>query len=177
MGEVIAITCPHCGGRVERVGNEYFAKCPYCGVEIAFNEIKEEAQVGAYRERIDVLEQNENTDREKRLTMQRWIRIRNIVFAVLNLTNFLGFVLVGCETMGGIDKWVNIGALLMFVTCAGFLPAVPLLAFNYPGYNALYKKEEKFGQVRMLFVLGGVGIGLFLLSAIAAYFTLRLMFG
>ena len=177
MGDIIAITCPHCGGQVERASNDYFAKCPYCGVEVAFNEIREEAQVGAYRERLDVLEQSESTDREKRLTMQRWVRIRNISFAAMNLTNFLAFVLVGCDTMGGIDKWVPAGALLMLVTLAGFLAAVPLLAVNYPGYNALYKKEEKFGKVRMFFVLGGVGIGLFLLSAIAAYIVLSLLFG
>ena len=95
MGDIIAIACPHCGGRVQRNNNEYFAKCPYCGSEIAFNEIREEAQLGAYRERLDVLEQSENTDRAKRLDMQKWIRNRNIVFAVISVCNFLAFLLVG----------------------------------------------------------------------------------
>ena len=61
MADIVTITCPHCGGQVDRVDNAFFAKCPYCGIEVAFNEIKEEVQVGEYRERIDTaIELQEN---------------------------------------------------------------------------------------------------------------------
>ncbi len=176
MGDIIAIACPHCGGRVQRENNAYFAKCPYCGSEVAFNEIKEEAQIGAYRERLDVLEQYENTDRAKRLTMQKWTRNRNIVFAILSILNFLGFFFVGISSYTEDDNWVGPGSILFLITFAGLLIAVPYFAVNYPGYNALYKKDEKFGKLKMWVKLWAVAISLLLVTAFMAYAVLEIAY-
>lgn len=176
MADIVTITCPHCGGQVDRVDNAFFAKCPYCGIEVAFNEIKEEVQVGEYRERIDTLEHNENVDRQKRLTMQKWVLLRNIVLGALSFTNFMGFLLVGSVNMSGNEGPLGFGSILFLITIGGFLIAIPALSVNYPGYNALYRKEEKFGKVRMFFQLGGVGLALLLVSAMLAYIVLRFIY-
>ena len=173
MGNIVAITCPHCGGQVQRSNNEYFAKCPYCGIEIAFNEIKEEAQLGAYKERLDVLEQSENADTAKRLELQKWIRIRNIVFVIICFLIFAAFLLVGISRNLGIRTIAGIGGLCMFLACLGMMIGVIALAYNYPGYNALYKTNEKFGRLKMAFKLAAAGIGLMLCSAFIAYLVLR----
>ena len=177
MGNIVAITCPHCGGQVQRANNEYFAKCPYCGIEVAFNEIKEEAQLGAYKDRLNVLEQNESIDTAKRLEMQKWVMIRNIVLVVISLLTFLAFVLVGMSTMMGIETFVGLGSICLLLALGGTLAAVPSLSVNYPGYNALYRTNEKFGKLTMMFKLGGLTVGLMLVSAFVAYFVLRIIGG
>ena len=177
MGNIIAITCPHCGGHVERSNNEYFAKCPYCGIEVAFNEIKEEVQLGAYKERLNVLEQSESIDTSRRIEVQKWLVARNIVFGIICILTFAAFVLVGAATNFGVDTFVGIGSLCMFLACLGMMIGVPALSYNYPGYNALYRTNEKFGKLKMVFKLGVMGIGLMLVSAFIAYLVLRLIGG
>ena len=56
--DIVLIKCPNCGGNIERQKGEYFSKCPYCGAEVCFDEIKEEAQLGVLKDKIDILEKN-----------------------------------------------------------------------------------------------------------------------
>ncbi len=172
---VVTIDCPHCGGRLERRKDEYFAKCPYCGSEIAFDEIKEEAQLGAYREKIDTLEHNENVDTVKRLSMQKWILARNIVFSVMAVFNCIGFLLVGLDKDKEESPLITIGSLLMFLVILCWMFGMPFLSAAYPGYNALYRKDERFGKVRMWLKLCVLSFAVFVASAFIAYIIMKIV--
>lgn len=172
---VLALDCPHCGGRLERKKDEYFAKCPYCGSEIAFNDIKEEAQLGAYREKINTLEHNENIDTAKRLSMQKWVLGRNIVFTVMAVFNCIGFLLVGLEKDKERSPLIAVGSVLMLIAFLGWMVGTPFLSATYPGYNALYRKNEKFGKVKMWLKLCALTFAVFIASAFMAYIIMSII--
>ena len=95
--DIVEIECPNCGAPVERKQGEYFVKCPFCGVEIGFDEMKEEVQFGEMQNRINILEKRDAVDMSHRRSLDRWLRSRNIMMAVMGIFSFLGFMLVGTK--------------------------------------------------------------------------------
>lgn len=94
MMDIITLECPNCGAKVVRQKNEYFATCPYCGVEVCFDEIKGEAAKGQIDELKDSVEgykkEKEIID-EGRENLKRWSRWRNILYASITGLVFFGF--------------------------------------------------------------------------------------
>ncbi len=137
--DIVSIKCPNCGAPVERKGSEYFAKCPYCNLEVSFDEIKEEAQIDELKDRIGSYEKMQSFDANKRADLHKWTVIRNVAFAVVGVLNFCGFVLVGASEINGnsIGPMVGFGSMfVLFAFVIGF--ATPFaLAYYYPTYNVL----------------------------------------
>ena len=95
--DIITLECPNCGAKVVRQKNEYFATCPYCGVEVCFDEIKGEAAKGQIDELKDSVEgykkEKEIID-EGRENLKRWSRWRNILYASITCLVFFGFFFI-----------------------------------------------------------------------------------
>ena len=170
---MVTIECPKCGGQVKRKKNEYFAFCPYCGAEIGFDEIKEEAQLGKYIERIDTLEKNEQESRGNREQMSKWLKLRNGMLILMTTLNFLGT----CVEAGASLIFPNVWDYLTWGALAGVLCAAavgiwligtPIVALRYPCYDVFQEKKEKAGRIKMLLLLAGIGVVLLAISMILA---------
>ena len=86
--DIVEIECPNCGAPVERKQGDYFGKCPFCGVEIGFDEMKEEVQFGEMQNRINILENRDAVDMSHRRSLDRWLRSRNIMMAVMGIFSY-----------------------------------------------------------------------------------------
>ena len=167
--ELITLNCPNCGGVIQRKIDQYFVRCPYCGSEVAFDGIKEEAQLNGYKMRINDLEQSENADRKNREDMLRWIKARNIFMIIMSIAHFLSFSIVGYQVSIDGDNWIGLGAIFFLISYGIYLFVNPFLAAIYPAYNALSKRTEKGGKVIMWLKLMAIGFGLQLLAVILAF--------
>ena len=175
--DIVTINCPNCGGAIQRKKNEYFVRCPYCGSETAFDEIKEEVQLTEYRERLDGLEQDANTDRVNREAMIKWCRWRNIFLIAMTLFQLLGFLAVGYVNATENEGLLGIGSLSVLAALMIYLGGMPALASHYPAYNALVKTTEKGGKVIMWLKLLAIGFGLLFAGAFGAYLILSVFMG
>ena len=166
---IVSVECPNCGGQVQRKENDYFGVCPYCGTEIAFDEIREEAQLTGYRERLDKLELDSSIDSANKQTLLKWLRIRNICFIVLAICTFLGFAFAGCPAAEEQEFYVGVGAILMLIAGVILIGAIPYISSNYPEYNILRGKIEKGAKLKMYITLMLTAIGVCLVAAFLAY--------
>ena len=99
--------CGHCFVPVyktykkDKIRDIVTLECPYCGVEVCFDEIKGEAAKGQIDELKDSVEryrqQEEFVDAGRR-NLKRWNMWRNILYAGITFLVFLGFLFVGAAT-------------------------------------------------------------------------------
>lgn len=169
--DIILIECPHCGGQVERKEGEYFAKCPYCGKEVCFNEIKEEAQINVFKDKLNDLEQKNKVEQEHKEKLQKWLKARNAFFAVMAICNFAGFFLVGISDAEdhADDVKMMIGSVCMIIawTLLLFVPAA--LGLAYPNYNILSGSPEPGGKLKEGVKLLAAGFGICAATTVIAY--------
>lgn len=166
--KVIEIQCPNCGGTVSRKADEYFAVCPYCNVEIGFDDLKEEAAVTGMRSKLETLDRhfknekafkNESAKRNKKL---------KLLLAAATLLYLTGAVLTG---IGDVDSAaMSIGVLILLCAFAVYLPTTIVYAHTYSVFNddkgaAESKRSSKF---YMWLRLTGICLLLIFLATIAA---------
>lgn len=171
--DIVEIECPNCGAPIERKQGEYFGKCPFCGVEIGFDEMKEEVQFGEMQNRINILEKRDAVDMSHRRSLDRWLRSRNIMMTVMGIFSFLGFMLVGTkEDTSSSDKFITgIGVLCMLIAIA-MLFVVPIISASlFPGYRSpnMPQVPKENSKIRMWVKLAFTGILVCLAGAIIAY--------
>ena len=166
---IISIECPNCGANVNRKENEYFATCPFCGSEVAFNELKEEAVAGDYIDRINELEEEKDNDEKIRLKLRNWYKTRNGFFAFVGLFHCIGFGIVGAHLNDRDDTVVGLGVVFCMLSWICFLASPALLSATYPAYNVLTGKPEKGGRFKMYFILAGIELALIVLGTVLAY--------
>ena len=100
--------------------------------------MKEEVQFGEMQNRINILENRDAVDMSHRRSLDRWLRSRNIMMAVMGIFSFLGFMLVGTkEDTSASDKFITgIGVLCMLIAIA-MLFVVPIISASlFPGYRS-----------------------------------------
>ena len=166
---IISIKCPNCGGVIEREDGAHFAGCPYCGSEICFDEIREEAQVDAFREKLEVLERNDNFEESNRRRLRGWVKKRNIVFAVLAVLHLAGFTLAGFGSELDAEAPLGTGAVLVLLAWCMILFVLPILGAAYPEYNILSGKVEKGAKIIMWLKLAGVAVMVCIFTSFLAY--------
>ena len=175
--EVVSIECPNCGARIERKNNEYFAKCPYCGVEVAFDEIKEEAQIGELKDKVRTFEKTAGEDEEWRRKHRKWRTIRIVGLAVVGVFNFCGFSLVGSSDAFGyrFETMLGFGAIFCMLSwiTAIFLPF--FLGRRYPAYDFLTGEVDAAAGLKAGVKLAFLELGVLLFSAFAAYVFMRML--
>ena len=172
--DVVSIECPNCGGHIERKGTEYFVKCPYCDVELAFDDIKEEAQIGELKDKVNNLKQLRSDEDSKRSELRKWILWRNILFGLMGALHFCGFTCVGAS--GSDDAQIGfllgLGSMMCLAAWVMALALPFVMASRYPAYNLLNGGKEVAGHARACFRLLLTTVGILLLSAFAAYVVL-----
>ena len=175
--QVVSIECPNCGAKIERKDNEYFAKCPYCEVEVAFDEIKEEAQIGELKSKVRSLEKTAGEDEEWRSKHRKWRTMRNVGLAAVGVLNFCGFSLVGSSDALGLkfETMLGFGAIFCLLSwiLAFVLPFV--LGKHYPAYDVLTAEEDKTAGLKAGVKMAFMVLGVLLFSAFAAYIFMRLL--
>ena len=147
---LVKITCPNCGAAVERKKDDFFGTCPFCGIEIGFDEMKEEVQFTEMQNRINYLENQERANAANRIDTKKWLKIVKTVFSIMALLTFLGFTLIGLspkdtEETSGLTV---IGSLLLtMVLCIGVFSPFGLGSI-YPGDADTFSKQENLRKVR-----------------------------
>ncbi len=174
---IVSIECPNCGGRIPRQGSEYFVRCPYCDTEVAFNEIKEEAQIDALKDRLDAYEQMADDDETIRRRVARWIMVRNISLSAMGVLHFFGFSLVGASDYAGSKKELLLGFGSVFCLIAWVLAfCVPaILGYYYHPYNVLTHEPQKAGRLKTGIMLAIIGLAILVFSAFAAFVLMRVL--
>ena len=146
---MISMECPNCGASVKRKKNQYFANCPYCGVEVAFDEIREESK-GDVRGQII-----------------RWKRIRNICLSVIGVLCFCAFAFAGAKSNG--DILVGIGTVCMILAVTMIITAPIILGGKYPDYDILTDTMDRSAKIKMWAKLMFSSLVIYLLATIAAF--------
>ena len=179
--DTIIINCPYCGGNMERRRNEYFAYCPYCGREVCFDEIKEEAMLGSYRDAISQLQTYNNAlaynQQQQELARQKlrtWVRRRNILFTVMSLLHCIGFMLV-CTAPDADSDRTGFGMLMMFAAWLTLIMTTALFALSYPQYDPLTGRSDPISRLGLLFKLFIVGIAMCALGMLVGVIILAVM--
>ena len=174
--DVVSLECPNCGGHVERKGSEYFVKCPYCGVEVAFDEIKEEAQIGGLKDKVSSLERMQDEQEAKRSALRKWILWRNILFGLMGAMHFCGFTCVGASEAGDPSMELVLGLGTVLCLFAWIMAiALPLaMASNYPAYDLLNGGTEVAGKPKACLKMFLMTFGILALSAFAAFIVLTI---
>ena len=177
--DIVSLTCPNCNGIVKRKNNEYFAKCPYCGSEVCFNDIKEEAVIGQMSQELRRMQTDKNLSDAKLAAVRRWVRMRNIVVILQALFGFFAMFLVTVSTKNGDPNEVFIASgsmCLIFGTLFLFLMPLLLGAFR-PAYDPITGKDEKGMKVKALFATFGLQLAAGLLGIIIGVIVVALFIG
>ena len=169
--DIVMIKCPNCGGNTERRDGEYFSKCPYCGTEICFDEIKEEAQIGALKNRLNTLEENDREVQSVRDRLKLFYKFRNIYFAVISLLMIFGFTIITFADSDDPADETKLGlgsvSVLISLMISFFVPM--MLAAYYPSYNIVTGKNDPKAKILMWIKLALISVGLLVLSMIIAF--------
>ncbi len=175
--QVVSIECPNCGAKIERRDNEYFAKCPYCEVEVAFDEIKEEAQIGELKDKVRSLEKTVGEDEEWRSKHRKWKLYRNVGLAVVGVLNFCGFSLVGASDAFGVkfEPMLGFGAIFCLLSWVAAIGLPLLLGGYYPPYNVLTGEMDPTAKLKAGVKLAFAELGVLLISSIVAYVFMSIM--
>lgn len=156
--DMIEITCPNCGGVMQRKRSEYFARCGYCGKEVVFDEIKEEAELYGIRKKLKHNERIKKEYNEQYAKFKKW----RIVLIVSSIIYFLvcckGFWdIINYDSTVGV--WYIIAGFVMFVMFPIFL------SLQYPVYDFHKHKTNEFLRIKMgvklyayMFMLGTASI-------------------
>ena len=178
MMDIVSLQCPSCGGKVVRQKNEYFATCPYCGVEVCFDEIKGEAQKGQIDELKDSVEryrQQEELMDAGRRSLKRWNMWRNILYVSITFLVFLGFLFVGVsnDPDPAHDTLVGIGSVIMIFAIMIFFSGPVYLGLSYPDYDIVYGKRGASDKLMMCLKLAAICLGCAVLGAFTTYIVLK----
>lgn len=170
--DIVSIKCPNCGGMIKRQPNEYFARCQYCGGEVCFDEIKEEAVIGEYADRIEELERDKSVLQSRKKELKNWSKARNCFLGIMSICNLIGFVLIGASDGDDSSSVMILGAILVIIAITLFFAAIPILAAVFPSYDAFTGEKESGGRVKMLIKLYAIGLSLGIISSFSAYIIL-----
>ena len=175
--DMVVINCPYCGGAVQRINNDYHANCPYCGREVCFDEIKEEAQLASYREKLVELQysnsalMNHRQQEEKsRQQLRSWIKKRNTFFVVITLLNAIGFSIISAVDED--SDLMGLGVTMVLAAWTILITSVIIFTFSYPSYNFLTGNNEPVNRCALFFKLFGIGIALCALGTFAGIILL-----
>ena len=144
---IVTIECPNCGAPVERKEGEYFGTCPFCGVEVGFDEMKEEVQFVEMQNRINILENQDRVDFINRDVLKKWLKKRNIIFTIMFIMQFIAFSLIGTSDYdsGG----MALGVIIMLIVLGiGFFSPITL-AGQFPGYIDVYGKPDQSSKAKL----------------------------
>ena len=166
--DIVTIECPNCGGNVERRKGEYFGRCPFCGIEIGFDEMKEEVHFDNMQQKINALENQDRIDFINRNALSKWIKQRNAFFTIITIVHFIGFALVETRTQDSGE--FRLGVILMLLTYGAVIFLTPILSGKFPGYIDVYGRPDKSGKakVKMWLKLFIIAFLLCFLSAFAS---------
>ncbi len=139
----VTFRCRYCGGEAIRGKDTYFAVCPYCGMQVGFDELKEEAQVEYYRQRVQNLEQSTQGYFANREKLRHWIRRRNLFLTIFTIVHFLSWLLMAYGAQIESDDTMAMGAIGIVFTIIVALTFLPLMAISYPEYNILTGQIDK----------------------------------
>lgn len=171
--DIVKIQCPNCGAPIERKQGAYFGKCPYCGIETGFDEMKEEVQFGAMQNRINFLENQDQVDLAHRKALDKWLKGRNIMFIAIFIATFLAFILVGTnENKTESEEFMTgIGVISMILSFFTLLIGPIVAASVFPGYRSpnMPQVPKENSKVRMWLKLMVIGILIALAGAFTAY--------
>ena len=171
--DIVKIQCPNCGAPIERKQGAYFGKCPFCGVEIGFDEMKEEVQFGDMQNRINVLENQNQIVLAHRKALDKWLKGRTIMFIAVFITSFIGFMLVGThEDKTGTEEFITgIGVISMILSFFTLFIGPIVAASVFPGYRSpnMPQVPKENSKVRMWLKLMAIGLLIALAGAFTAY--------
>lgn len=174
--DVVSIECPNCGAKIERKPGEYFVTCKYCGGEVCFDEIKEEAQIGRLKSKLDVLEKKDKDEEAVRKSLQSWVKKRNITLGIMSFLQCFGFFLVGCSGEDPADDGlVGLGSMCILAAIGMLIAAPIVLGALYPDYNILSGQKDSTARIKMWLKLFGISLCICLVSAILAFVILSIL--
>ena len=162
----IKIDCPHCGAAVERQKGEYFGKCPYCGAEVCFDDIKAESEVTGLRDKVNDLDWQITSEKQYKKQLAKWNKNRGREYIIPCIMSFLGVLSVSLSTDENDDS-VMIG--IMLIICALLLLFISsvLKCLNHPAFVP-GNEEYAGGKPSMLRMMGELlGAGFLLLCGSA----------
>ncbi len=175
--DMVVINCPFCGGEMQRRNNDYHAYCPYCGREVCFDEIKEEAQLASYREKLVELQYSNSAlmnhrqqEENLRQQLRSWIKRRNSFFIVITLLNAVGFSII-CAVDEKSDL-MGLGVTAVLAAWTILITSVIISTFSYPSYNFLTGNNEPVNRFALFFKLLGIGLALCALGTFAGIILL-----
>lgn len=167
--DMITFTCPNCGGNAERKNNDHFAKCPYCGAEIGFNVLKEEAAEGVYRQKAETPEQRSAIEQKINSQAAKWVKFRNISLVVMGVLHTAGIACFSIADNKGSESGQFAGVMSMLIAWfIGFF-MIPGSSIFYPKYNILTGKDDNMIQVKQAVKAAVVSLILAIVTAFAAY--------
>ncbi|MBR1470829.1 MAG: hypothetical protein IJ600_04210 [Lachnospiraceae bacterium] len=175
--DIVSIECPKCAGEVRRKKQEYFAKCPYCGTEVCFNEIREEAQVTRFREQAEILSGQKASYEARVKELKHWEKMRNIFMVIITVCNLIGWCCFGYATEMGdaleneVPQWI--GMLFLCVAFVCLLIFIPILGGIYPDYDLLTGEKKAGARIKMSLKLIGVTVLLCMGTIIIAVILMR----
>ena len=167
--DIIEIQCPNCGGTIQRKKDEYFAVCPYCGGEVGFNELKEEAAVTGMHSKLESLDRHYQNEKEYMSVKARRKKGLLISYAIATLIYLTGAVL----TSFGEEDSPMLGAGVICILCAFavYLTSAAVFASSFTVFNFEKGVSETSKPIRFLMWLKLTGIGFLLvfLATVAAF--------
>ena len=143
----VSMTCPKCGATLKRKNELFFTHCPYCGVELAFDEINEES-----------------TDQVRKKIVE-WKKMRDIYYLVLGVLSFLGDVLMDTRDF----TWSLVALVLTGISWLMFIIVPIVMGAKYPSYNLLTNKEDKGARVKKWAELVLISLCVITAAALAGY--------
>ena len=164
--DIVTIECPNCGAAVQRNKGEYFGKCPYCGVEVGFDEMKEEVQFVEMQNRINDLNWKITTDKQYKKQLAKWNKGRNRLYFISCLFSTVGFLFAILSTEDD-DAFITLGVSLILLALLTLFIGAPLKCIGYP---ALFEGNEDFASTkisRLGLLVKVTGIGFLLLCGTA----------
>ncbi len=173
-GSQVTFRCRYCGGEAVRNKNTYFALCPYCGMQVGFDELKEEAQVEFYRQRAQDLEQSSQGYFANRDKLKAWLKLRNRFYIFIFVMHFFAWLLIGydAQTEQETHMWLGMICLIFALVVGGVF--LPLMAMDYPEFNILTGQVEKGRKGKMALKLIGTCLLLCVGSVILAFVVIAI---
>ena len=167
--DMVTFTCPNCGENAERKQNDYFAKCPYCGAEIGFNDLKEEAAEDVYKQKVETLEQRSALEQKINSQAAKWVKFRNISLVVMGVLHTAGFAAFAIADYLDNETGRGIGVVpLLIAWFIGFF-MLPGSCIFYPKYDLRTDRENNMIQVKQAVKVFAVALMVAVTTSYAAY--------
>ncbi len=166
--EVIKMDCPNCGAHLKRQQGEYFAKCPYCDSEIAFDSLQAEATVDTYRQQVNTFETMEAGRSRIRLEQKQWNRLKYLLIAACGILNFAGFTMVGYCDLKETESLMGPGVCALLLASAIFLAAPICLTLTVPDRDILTGEKKPGIRIKTIIQMYLILFGVMILSIVLA---------